>query len=321
MSHLVESMAYAYKQGANDEAYQTPWHRLGTPVSNDYTPQQMLKAANLDWTVDRHPTFALLDGQQVYTGKDVLTRSTDNRILTHISENWEPVQNDVFADFFEKFVSEGHMEMNTMGSLRQGNIVWALAKVKESFSLYSGRDTIESYLLFTNPHEYGKCVDIRFTAGRVVCNNTLTLALNNKSDMVVRLNHTKKFDPELVKSTLGISSDRLKTYKEASEYLTSKNFTEDTLTEYYKTVFPSLSKEDSSKLSKPAKLALDCLETQPGAELGAGTWWAAFNSVTYAVDHLMGRTEEGRLNSAWYGPNRAKKVLALETAVELANAA
>ena len=92
-------------------------------------------------------------------------------------------------------------------------MVWALAKVKEEFSLFKGKDRVEGYLLFSNPHEYGKCVDIRFTATRVVCNNTLTLALNQNSEMMVRLNHCRKFDPDMVKQTLGIASDRLSTMR------------------------------------------------------------------------------------------------------------
>lgn len=319
--HNVETMAYAYRKGANDEAYQTPWHGLGVPVTADMTPEEMLKVAGLDWSVVRHPTFVKLGDREVYAGRDALVRSSDDRILTSITEGWEPVQNQMFVEFFDEFVREGHMEMNTMGSLQNGNIVWALAKVKESFSLFSGKDTIEAYLLFTNPHKYGQCVDVRFSGTRVVCNNTLNLALSKSSDMMVKLNHTRKFDPVLVKETLGISSSRLKTYREAAEFLATKRFDKDKLEEYYKTIFPTQSKEEPEKLSKPAKTAFDCIDTQPGAELGEGTWWQAFNSITFTVDHLLGRSDDTRLASAWYGPNRGKKVLALEKAVEFANAA
>ena len=322
MAHNIETIAYAHQAGSNNEAYQTPWHGLGVPVLNDLSPSQMLEKAGLDWSVDRHPTFVNLDGKSVYTGKDVLVRSSDNSILTHISEGWNPCQNETAFDFFTEFVASGDMEMNTAGSLKKGKIVWALAKVKESFSLFNGKDQVDSYLLFTNPHEYGKSIDIRFTAIRVVCNNTLTLALENKSDMVVRLNHSRQFDPELVKQTLGIASNRLSTYKEAAEYLSKKPFTVETLQQYYEEVFPSTSKdEQSEKLSRAAKLALENVNTQPGAELGEGTWWQAFNGVTFTVDHLLGRSDDTRLTNAWYGVNRQRKVDALQKAIDYANAA
>jgi phage/plasmid-like protein (TIGR03299 family) len=201
--------------------------------------------------------------------------------------------------------------------------VWALAKINDSFSLFKDKDRVESYLLFTNPHQYGRCVDIRFTAIRVVCNNTLTLALQGKNDLVVRLNHRRKFDSEFVKKTLGIASDNMQSYKEMAEFLSKRKFTVDALKEYYETVFPSHSKKEKSerKMSRPARIALDVLDTQPGADFGRGTWWQAYNSATFAIDHLVGHSQVTRLNSAWYGPNRQRKVLALKKAVDFAEAA
>lgn len=74
--------------------------------------------------------------------------------------------------------------MHTAGSLKGGQQVWALAKIKESFDVF-GDDTVESYLLFSNPHQYGKSINVRFTPVRVVCNNTLTMSLESKADRAV----------------------------------------------------------------------------------------------------------------------------------------
>lgn len=317
MAHEVETMAYAG---------QTPWHGLGVPVSNDLTPESMLKKANLDWTVDKVPAYIDYNDQKINTGKQALVRSSDSRVLTIISDDWEPVQNSEAFEFFNDFVSAGHMEMHTAGSLREGNMVWALAKVKESFSLFKGKDTVESYLLFSNPHEYGKSIDIRFTPIRVVCNNTLTLSLSQKSDMMVRLNHRKAFDADSVKQAMGIAHNKLEQYKEMAEFLSTKYYTKEKVTSYLLDVFPSVSTKETKpgdpiKMSRPAGIAYDVLESQPGAEYGAGTFWQAFNAVTYSIDHLLGHSAETRLNSAWYGVNRNKKIQALEKAVEYANAA
>jgi hypothetical protein len=82
------------------------------------------------------------------------------------------------------------------------------------------------------------------------------------------------------------------------------------------------SKADPRKdLSKSAKLAMEVIDEQPGAEFGAGSYWQAFNAVTYMTDHLIGRSADTRLQSAWYGANRGLKTRALETAVEMADAA
>ena len=313
MAHLVETMAYAGE---------TPWHGLGVPVLNDLTPDQMLVKAGLDWTVDKIPAFVRIGEQLVPTGQSALVRSSDNKILSNISEDWNPVQNHTAFEFFKDFVDAGDMEMHTAGSLREGKNVWALAKVKDSFEILGG-DRVDSYLLFSNPHEDGKCIDIRFTPIRVVCNNTLTLSLGTSSDLFVRLNHRRSFDGELVKRTLGVASTKMNTYKEVAEHLSTKNFTGESLTEYLQSVFPAMSTKakDTKILSRPAQQAFQVLETQPGAEYGAGTFWQAFNAVTYTVDHLLGHSPDTRLQSAWYGSNRQRKVMALEKAVEMADAA
>ena len=310
MAHMVETMAYAGE---------VPWHGLGVEVHNDLTPAQMLEKAGLDWTVDKYPTYCEVDGQKIVTADQALVRSSDKSILSVVSDDWKPVQNHEAFEFFNEFVMEGDMEMHTAGSLKQGKNVWALAKVKDSFEILGG-DRVESYLLFSNPHEYGKCIDIRFTPIRVVCNNTLTLSLAGKSDLMVRLNHRRAFDGDLVKSTLGIARKKMGTYKDMAEYLSSKNFNVDSLHSYLKDVFPSLTKKDNTVMSRPAEQALAVLETQPGAEFGSGTWWAAFNSITYTTDHLLGHSQETRLQSAWYGSNRQRKVVALEKAVAYADA-
>lgn len=317
MAHLVETMAY--------EQTEVPWHGLGVPVADNLTPDEMLVAAGLDWTVERRAQFINWKGEKKKTGKDVLVRSTDGEILTHISPGWNEVQNHQAAEFFNDFVgSDKSMRMNTAGSLNMGRKVWFLAEVKDSF-VVAGKDQIDSYLLFTLPHEYGKCLDIRFTPIRVVCNNTLTLALNGSADLMVRLNHSKKFNPEFVKQTLGLAHGKMEEYKEMAEFLLKRKAQKDKIKEYFKAVFPTAAgskrlEKDPDYMSKPARTAFDVLETQPGAEFGAGTWWQVYNSVTYSADHLLGRSQETRLDSAWYGPNRVRKLEALKKAVEFAEA-
>lgn len=319
MAHLVETMAYSGE---------TPWHGLGKAVPADLSPAQMLEAADLNWTVDKIPAFAEINGNQVYTGKDALVRSTDGRILDVVSQDWNPLQNEEAFEFFNDFVCSGNMEMHTAGSLKNGQIVWALAKVKESFDLFNG-DQVDSFLLFTLPHKFGQSIDVRFTPVRVVCNNTLTLSLSSKQDNMVKVSHRKMFDGDQVKQTLGIASEKLAKYKEMAEFLGSKKFKQETVIEYFNRIFPvnayGRSKNEDTRvkkeLSKSAELAVLALYEQPGAKFAEGSWWQAFNAVTYLTDHIIGRTQEGRLTSAWYGPNKALKVKALETAVEMAELA
>lgn len=317
MSHELE-----FVDGQAQMAYagDVPWHGHGTRVSPDLTPIQMLEAAGLNWTVDPVELFAEVNGKKVRTRHSALVRSSDDKVLDVISNDWKPCQNEDAFQFFNDFVAAGDMEMHTAGSLKGGTIIWALAAVKESFELFGGKDRVDAYLHFTNPHQYGSSIDVRFTPIRVVCNNTLTLSLGMKSKNSVQVSHRREFNPDEVKEALGVAKEKLAKYKEMAEYLSQRRYTEESITDYFKRVFPILTKDEDKKddLSKSATLALDVLDNQPGAEFGAGTWWNGFNAVTYMTDHLIGRTADTRLTSAWYGANKSLKTRALELAVDMA---
>ena len=322
MAHEVEMI-----NGQAQLAYagQKPWHGLGVEVRNDLTPEQMMKKAGLDWTVHEVPSFVEFNGEQIPTGQKSLVRSLDNKILTNVGEGWNPVQNEEAFDFFYDYVMAGDMEMEVAGSLKEGRNVFVLAKVKESFAV-NGDDQVDNYLLFSNPHEYGKAIDIRMTPVRVVCKNTLTFSLQSSSKNSVKLNHRSKFNADLVKQQMGLASEKFAQYKEMAEFLSSRRFNAETLIQYYNEVFPfthksvdSVTKADD--LSKNAKSAMDLLYTQPGANYAEGSWWQALNSVTYLTDHKMGRNADSRMQSAWFGINQNRKLKAVNKAVEYATAA
>lgn len=322
MAHEVEIV-----DGVAQMAYagQTPWHGLGTEVSNDLTPAQMQKKAGLDWTVHEVESYVDFNNTKIPTGQKALVRSTDNKVLTNVGEGWNPVQNSEAFEFFSEYVLAGDMEMHTAGSLKGGKNVFALAKVKESFTIL-GEDQVDSYLLFSNPHEYGKAIDVRFTPIRVVCNNTLTFSLSSKSKNSVKMNHRTVFNPDMVKEQMGIAHEKFAQYKDMAEFLSTKRFSVDSLMNYYNDVFPhTYSKGKEVKvvddLTKNAKAAMDVLYTQPGAKFAEGSWWQALNSVTYLTDHMMGRNAESRMQSAWFGQNQARKMVAVNKAVEYATAA
>ena len=328
MAHELEIV-----NGEAQMAYvgEVPWHGLGKKVPADLSPEQMLKAAGLDWTVEKTPLFfETVTGSKVLTKARALVRSTDNKLLTIVSDEWKPVQNLEAFQFFSDFVHAGDMEMHTAGSLKEGKMVWAMAQIKSSFELFGG-DKVDGYLLFSNPHEFGRSIDIRFTPVRVVCNNTLTFALEGESRSFVKINHRSQFKPEEVKEVLGIAKEKLDAYKEQAKFLGSKKYSKETIVEYFNRVFPTLSKtitEEELKqqirkvpISRQAEEAVAVLHTQPGARFAEGSWWQAFNTVTYLTDHKLGRSNDTRLTSSWYGQNRIKKEKALDLAVEYAEAA
>jgi hypothetical protein len=286
MSHELE---FVNNEAAIAYSGSVPWHGLGVQVPADLTPEQMLDAAKLNWTVEKRPCYVYDNFQDKYVdaGITALVRSSDNRVLTHVADSWNPMNNIDAFRFFNEYVMAGDMEMNTAGSLHGGRIVWALAKIKKSFELTTaqGKDQVDSYLLFTNPHKFGQSIDVRFTPIRVVCNNTLTMAIEHKVEAMVKVNHKNKFDEQKVKETLGIANRYMEQYEDMANFLASRNYTKDSLRDYFSIVFPKNTKDgkesDAKNMSRNAEIALNVIETQPGATLGEGSWWQAYNATIY----------------------------------------
>lgn len=299
-----------------------PWHGLGTKVPADLTPEQFMEKAGLNWSVEKEDILTR-SGIKV-KNKQALVRSSDGSILDVVGNGWNPVQNAEAFNFFEEYVNAGDMEMHTAGSLKDGQMVWALAKTKDSFELFNG-DQTDNYFLFTNPHQFGKAINIRMTPIRVVCNNTLTLSLSQNSDQMLTVNHRKAFDAAEVKEQMGIAREKLDQYKSMAEFLGSKRYTSENIIQYFNEVFGTPAKEKVDNVipftSRNAKLAMENLQTQPGANFAEGSFWQAFNTVTYMTDHLQGREGDSRMVSSWYGRNRKVKLNALDKALEYAEAA
>ena len=310
---MVETMAYAGE---------LPWHGLGVKVIDDLTPEQMMQKAGVDWSVEKQDLVTA--GGSTVKSKQALVRLSDGEVLDIVGKGWNPVQNAEAFNFFEEYVRAGDMQMHTAGSLNGGKMVWALAKTNESFELFNG-DVTENYFLFSNPHEFGKAIDIRMTPIRVVCNNTLTLSLSQDSNAMLKVNHRKEFDSSEVKEQMGIAKEKMEQYKSMAEFLGSKRYTSENIVQYFNEVYGSSAKEKVDGVfpftSNNAKIAMENLDTQPGANFAQGSFWNAFNTVTYMADHVQGRETSSRMESSWYGRNRRVKLTALDKALEYAEAA
>ena len=318
MSHEIETFVYRKEEGA-------PWHKLGTSWEGYLSPTEVRKLCQLDWEVEKSPNFYTYNDEVIYSGTDALIRNSDGYHLGNVSADWQDVSNEKAFEFFDEYCLEGSMQMSTAGSLQHGRIVFALAKIDQSFELFKGNDKIDSYLLFTNPHKYGWSTSLSMNAIRVVCMNTLKLSLaTNAKDKIVRVTHRNEFDAEEVKQTLGIARQKFETYKETAQFLAKKKAKQFDVVEYFKDLFPVL-KGDNTKstkeLSKAASTCLDVLDKQPGASFAGGTWWNAYNAVTFYTDHQAGRTVDSRMTSSWYGAHATLKTKALTKAVKYAEAA
>ena len=345
MAHNIETMAYAGE---------VPWHGLGVQVDGNLTPDEMLKQAGLDWTVSKRNIFtynnAVSDKADDLIMSDdyyMLVRDSDNNILGPCGPRFIPTQNQEAFTFFKKFTDAGNMSMHTAGSLRNGKQIWGLAEINDGFTL-PGDVRVEGYLLVSVSHEWGKSNEIRFTPVRVVCNNTLSMALADKSQPAFKMPHTKVFDSQLIttaEEALGLASVRLDEYKKSAEFLSSKQYNENKVVSYIADLLqPKLALQEKIIVenSKNIDTALaesklrtleefqrtpykvyEALEQQPGADLKSskGTWWGAVNAVTYVVDHKWGHDRDASMHNAWFGARASLKNRAMTKAIEYAEAA
>ena len=344
MAHQVETMAWA-----NDR----PWHGLGVQVDSTLTPLQMQRAAGLDWTVSKREGYTL-DSPEWHENVGMIqaentfhiVRDTDNRILSHCGRDYIPVQNSTIFEFFKRFTEAGHMTMETAGSLKDGGEIWGLAKIAEDFDL-AGGDQIKGYLLINQPHIVGKSLIIKLTPIRVVCNNTLTFALQQGGMASFRMPHVREFGSEVMKAAeeaLGLSSERMTEFREAATFLSQTKAKHADVLNYVGDIYQPAMMADYRRdqrlraegkllgiqeplienFNKYPKLAMDALQYAPGALLKSskGTWWGALNAITYVEDHLHESQIPGNtLHSAWFGAAANRKSKALDLAVTYAKVA
>ena len=149
-----------------------PWHGLGVVVEESPTSKDALRLAGLNWSVEQRP-IQTVDGVPL-NGFKANVRSTDKKVLGVVTDKYKIVQNDEAFAFTDALLGEG-ITYETAGSLQEGRKVWLLAKLPHKY-LISG-DEVTPYLVFSNSHDGSGAIKVAMTPVRVVCNNTLNLAL------------------------------------------------------------------------------------------------------------------------------------------------
>lgn len=149
-----------------------PWHGLGVIVEESPTSKDALHLAGLDWSVEQR-SIQTIDGVPL-NGFKANVRSTDKKVLGVVTDKYKIVQNDEAFAFTDALLGEG-VTYETAGSLQEGRKVWLLAKLPHKY-LISG-DEVTPYMVFSNSHDGSGAIKVAMTPVRVVCNNTLNLAL------------------------------------------------------------------------------------------------------------------------------------------------
>lgn len=324
MSHEVETMAYAG---------QVPWHGLGVQVADNMTPDEMLTLAGLNWTVSKRPmNFRTKpnDSTKKVDEHFALVRDSDNKFMDVVGARYTPTQNSEVFSFFDEFVKATQLKMHTAGSLCEGKYVWALAELNRSFEVMGDGDRTDGYILLLSPHQLGKSIIAQQTCVRVVCQNTLNMALRDKS-AAFRFQHSRKFDDYAkaeAAEVLGLAVSAFDELKTAANLLSTKKCDAVSARDFFNGIMVRRARPESTGTANDNEtdppLVRRMLEAfngaAPGQQLASarGTWWGAFNAVTYVMDHNSGKSRDNSVRDNWLGGRGELKRTALAQALKLA---
>ncbi|WP_139842787.1 MULTISPECIES: DUF932 domain-containing protein, partial [unclassified Janthinobacterium] len=239
--------------------------------------------------------------------------------LSVVSQRYKVVQPAEILEFYRDLTEVSGFELETAGILKGGRKIWALARTGQSSTL-KGNDVTNAYVLLATACDGTLATTAQFTSIRVVCNNTLAVALAGSSG-AVKVKHSTSFDPLLVKRQLGISVSTWDAFMYGMKALSERRVTSSEASNYIQRVFsgPQLALANANERGMSKVLALFDGHGK-GAELESskGTAFGLLNSVTEFVDHQRrARSADYRLESAWFGQGAALKDKALGIALQM----
>jgi phage/plasmid-like protein (TIGR03299 family) len=313
--------------------HEEPWHGLGNRVEQKVHAVEMIRAAGLDWEVHKRPARGAKANfnakkEEIYSRYEILRMPrngiSENEILLGVVSNrYEPLQNRTAFQFFDPIVDRETAFFETAGALGEGERVWVLAKMPDIIEVVRGDECLK-YLLLSNTHTGQASVTVKFTAIRVVCLNTLMLALED-GQKAFRVRHSKIM-PKRLQEIGELIAAANAVYTKAAELfqrLAKIRLRKELLDEYLEAVFPK-SEAQIKKGETPSKWihVSHLLEKVPDLQMAGvrGTLWAAYNAITHFEDYREadGELKDGRLDRVWFGSGANLKLQALNAAAILA---
>jgi phage/plasmid-like protein (TIGR03299 family) len=297
------------------EIRSSPWHNLGIELNHPKTAREAIKMAGLAYTVVKMPLGSKTElNQDTY----VTVRSDTYEVLGYVNSSYEPIQNIDAFTFFDALVAEDKATYETAGVIGKGERIWILAKLPGCINVH-GNDIVNKYILLINSHDGSLHFRMKLTPIRVVCNNTLTSALQGAGE--VQFNHTADTESDLKQTVtmLGLSNSLYKQLDVMFNAMAVKKITDEQLRKYVQELVP-----DNEEILNNARnenirnSMLQLHESGRGAHLARGTVWGAFNSATEYADHMMlDGDSTRRLNSIWFGHGEQLKLKAFRLAEKL----
>jgi phage/plasmid-like protein (TIGR03299 family) len=257
---------------------------------------------------------------------DLLKQAGPTPVLGIVGSEYKPLQNRDAFQWFDPIVGEGKAIYHTAGALGDGERVWILAKLPDDIQVI-GDDIANKFLLLSNSHDGTSSVQVKFTPVRVVCQNTLTMALNQGRG--IHVPHTRNLSERLAaaRDALGIIRKRFDEIADDFRRMARIQVNTDRLNRYLAKVFPTPSNPDDKRATfrvQQARLESTRLFTDGSGNSQQpvrGTLWAAYNGIAEYVDYGTNlRDADRRLDAIWFGSGYLSKARAFRVAMQNARA-
>ena len=316
MAHMLEQandMMYVDPTGNN-----APWHHLGTRLIEAPNTEQALKTSHMDWQVNMRPLFNEFGDQS--THRETF-RADNGKVLGVVGPNYVPLQNTEAFSFFDPLIQDGTLQYETAGILQGGKKVWILARTASKETEVAKDDVVRNYVLLSNSHDGTMAIRVGFVGIRVVCWNTLSMAIESEDSKLIRIRHTTNSARviEEIRKIMVVSESAFQTTIKNYKKLTKCQVSLADIKQYVTVVFGL--KEESERKREPESLTkiIDLFEHGRGNDLPSikGSAWALYNASAEYAQYFQGRTEESRLNNIWFGQGFSRNKVALQTALEL----
>ena len=261
-----------------------PWHGLGTVVMEAPTSAEALEIAGLDWSVIQKPIYT---STGVVEGYRANVRDSDNKVLGVVSDRYKVIQNKEAFAFTDELLGMG-VHYETAGALQGGKKIWLLAKLPNEYIISGER--ISPYLVFSNTHDGSGAVRVAITPIRVVCNNTLNLALNTASRSFSMV-HTGDIKGKIneARQTLFMADTYMENLGKEFERLRKMKLTEQQVKDYMELLLPIEKDASNITVKNTQKLREDMraryYEAPDLQNVGGNNAYRFINAVSDFITH------------------------------------
>ena len=317
MSHEIH-----VKNGTASMAYvgATPWHGLGQQLTEGASIETWINEAGMNYELlSANVQFSDGKSPRQFPGKQILFRSDDGEPLGLVGDRYNVVQPREVIEFFRDLAEDHGFQLETAGVLFGGKKYWALARTPESFRV-GKRDEIKGHLMLATACDGSMSTIAKYVATRVVCNNTIQMALGEGGSQV-KVRHNSQFKEDAVKAELGLFKDSFSAFAETAQALGKAKLSSAQAVQFLIALMgdPTKPVEEQTANVENMKVVAAKFATQNylGADMSGETAWGLVNCVTEWVDHNRGRGQDRRLEYGWLGGGMDLKMNAFKVAQEM----